>query len=97
MDREQAVHDIIKSVLEDRFRNVNILSINVMPDIDEHGDQVLFVTVVFDGEKKRLDTKETSSLARRVLPRMEEIGDDRFPIFSFIAKSELRNVHPDSG
>lgn len=96
MDPKQAVYDVVKSVLKSRFRNINILSIDITPDVDEDGDQVLIVRVVFDAEEKRLDISETSGLVRRILPKMKAVGETRFPIFSFIAKSEMRKINPDS-
>ena len=36
--------------------------------------------------------RETSGLARRILP---QIGEEEFPVFSFIDKSELGKMKPD--
>ena len=96
MDSEQAVREIVESVLMSRFHDIDISSIEITPDVDEDGDPVLIVTVVFSAEEKRLDATETSGLVRRILPKMEEIGETRFPIFSFIAKSEMGKITPES-
>lgn len=96
MPSERAVYNVVKSVLKSRFHDMDITSIEINPDVDEDGEQVLIVRVIFSAKEKRLDAKEASGLVRRILPKMEEIGEKRFPIFSFIAKSEMGKVNPDS-
>lgn len=100
MATQQAVHKavlkIVKTVLKSRFHGVDISSVEITPDADEDGDQFLAVRVVFVAKEKRLDASEVSGLVRRILPEMEKIGENRFPIFSFIAKSEMGKANPDS-
>ena len=95
MVRMDKVEQILRSVLEQEFENVEILSINITPDLDEFGEKILIVKVVFDGDRRALDARKTSGLARHILPKIGAIGEDAFPVFSFIAKSELGNVNPD--
>jgi hypothetical protein len=96
MAQKGKVEQIVRSVLAQEFGNVEILSINITPDFDEDGDSVLIVKVVFDGDKRVLDARKTSGLTRHVLPKIEKIGVNAFPVFSFIAKSELGKITPDS-
>ena len=96
MDPKQAVYDVVESVLKSRFRDIDITSIDINPDVDEDGEPVLAVRVIFSAHEKRLDAGEASGLVRHILPKMEEIGENRFPIFSFIAKSEMGKTNPDS-
>ena len=91
------VEDVVRSVLSDRLRNVGIVSIDVRPGVDPDGDRVLFITVVFDDRAEHLDSRETSSLARRLLPKMQAVGEEGFPIFSFIAESELKKAKAETG
>lgn len=95
-DRVQVISDMVRRLLHDRFDDVEIVSVDVRPDVDADGDRVLFITVVFDGKRKQLDSQKTSGLARHLLPEMQEAGENGFPIFSFIAKSELAKVKPDA-
>ena len=90
------VKRVVESVLAQEFENIDILSINITSDFDEDGDEILIVKVVFDGDRKTLDSRKTSGLARHVLPEIEKIGEKAFPIFSFIAKSELGKIRPES-
>ena len=87
------IERIIRNAIEQEFGDVEILSIKVRPDLDEDGEKVLFVEVVFDGNRKQLDARKTSGLARQVLP---QIGDEGFPIFSFIASSELGKTRAET-
>jgi hypothetical protein len=84
------VQKIIETEVRRRFGKGIILSVRVRPDVDEDGDRVIFVTVVFNSDGEPLDTAKTSSLARHVLPRIAEVMEDTFPIFSFVDKSEAR-------
>lgn len=94
--KKLSAKEIIEKVLKDRLDNVEA-SVSVTPSLDEDGDRILLVTVVFEGDSKRLDPRETSGLARRVLPKLREIEEKGFPIFSFVAKSELRKLNPEAG
>lgn len=89
------VERIVRSVVEQEFENVEVSSIDITRDLDEYGENILLVKVVFDGDRRALDARKTSSLARHILPKIGEIGEDAFPVFSFIAKSELGKVNPD--
>ena len=96
MDHEKELKRIVRSVLESRFEDIDIVSINITPDFDEDGDKIIIVKVVFDSDMKKLDARETSGLLRRILPQIEDIGETGFPILSFIAKSELGKMSPES-
>lgn len=96
MATDKDIINVIKSVFTSRFGDIDISSIEITPEVDEDGDQILAVTIIFSATKLNLDSRETSGLVRRILPKMEQIGETRFPIFSFIAKSEMGKLNPDS-
>lgn len=93
---EASIRKIVESVLRTRFGDVEIVSVDVRPDVDASGDRILLITIVFDAKEKGLDARETSSLARRILPKMQAVGEEGFPVFSFIAKSELGKLKPET-
>ena len=97
METKAGVKDVIESVLEERFRDVQIVSVDIDHDCDEDGDSFLMITVVFNSPTELLDTRETSSLTRRLLPKLAEIGEKAFPIVSFVAESELRRSRSGAG
>lgn len=86
--------DVIESVLKERFDDVEIESISIEHDLDEDGDAILLVQVIFDGKKKQLDARKTSGVLRHMLPKMAEIGEYAFPVISFVAKSEIGKTKP---
>lgn len=86
----EAVEQVVRAVLQERFESIHIESIDVNVTTDEDGDEIYLVNVVFDGDQKRLDSAMTTGLARRILPKIQEMGAFGFPILSFIAKSDLR-------
>lgn len=88
------VEQAIKSVLEERFDDVTIESIKVEPDVDDDGDAILRVQVIFDGTKKALDARKASGLLRYMRPEIEKFGENAFPIISFISKSDFRKKNP---
>lgn len=79
---------IVEAVLRERFDDVTIESMELERDIDQDGDEILRVNVIFDGKKKRLDSRKTSGLLRHLRPKIAEIGEYAFPVVSFISKSD---------
>ena len=94
--KKKSATDIIEQVLKERLSGVD-WALSVKPSLDQDGDRILLITVIIDGDWRLLDSKETIGLARRVLPKLNEIGEDGFPIFSFVAKSELERVKAETG
>ena len=66
----------------------------VEPKIDHDGDKYLSITIVFDGDQKRLDAEWTLGLIRRIRPKLIELGIDDFLFLSksFVEKSEWEAV-----
>jgi hypothetical protein len=48
----------------------------------------LVVTIIFDPAKP-LDSKRAAGLTRHVRSRLTKIGEDSFPLISFISKAEI--------
>ena len=96
MADENRIRDVVRSVLEERFDNLNVLAINIKPDVDVDGDEIISIRVVFDGKKKRLDPKKTSSILRHLIPKIRESGETGFPTMSFVSKSDLGKLPPEA-
>ena len=84
-----ATHDIVLRSLKEDFENVEILDVKVDGDIDFDGDEVLRITVIFQGTPKDLSASSVSGVTRHVRPKLTEIGVEAFPIFSFISNKDL--------
>ena len=82
------VKDIVETMFRERCDNVFEL-IALRPDVDEYGGEILVIKAAFN--KDRLGSQRTSGLRRDLRQRLAEAGSEAFPVFSFIAKSELRD------
>jgi hypothetical protein len=48
----------------------------------------LRIDVIFEGRPKDIDIKKLSGVVRHVRPRLTDIGEEAFPLFSFISKGD---------
>ena len=93
---DDRIKAIVREHLATWFDDIEITSINVRHVEDEDGVEFLAISVVFDGKKKQLDAAKTSKVVRHVRPKMRAAGENAFPVFSFIAKSELGKLSPEA-
>ena len=95
-EAQEKVADIVRKMLTERFSGIAFGPIRVVPAIDEFGDgdgeEYLRILVVFDGDQKALDARWTSTLIRRIRPKLFDAGVEEFPSFSFISKSDWPRV-----
>lgn len=82
--------EVITQTLREEFEQIEICDLRVVEDVDVDGDLVLRVKVVFNAERKKLDTTKRLGLLRHLRPKLAELGQAGFPVFSFIAASELK-------
>jgi hypothetical protein len=93
------LRDILKPLIESALRGVTILAVNLRRSENAYGDPVLWVTVVYDGtgrKGKPLDSKITTRMHDRVIPKLRQAGEEAFPVFSYVAKSDLGRTKPDA-
>jgi hypothetical protein len=79
---------VVKNVLAADFDKVKIFEVRVRDETDSDGDKVLRVEVIFEGARKDLDAGKLSGAVRHVRPKLSEIGEEAFPLFSFISKGD---------
>lgn len=97
MSSREELQEIIEKLLVKQFGKIDIESIDIQPDVDEDGDDILFVRVVFDSKNnKPLDALKASSFVRHLRPKILDAGETAFPVLSFIAKSELENLKSET-
>ncbi len=84
------VRNIVARMLAERFRPEEFVfdPIIVKPDLDQDGDDILLVQIIFDGDQDRLDPRRTRGMVGRIYPEMKAIPVTAYPIISFIEKSE---------
>lgn len=98
---EDQIRDIVTAVLAQRFPRMSVSSIVVDPDFDEDNDPIFMIKIIFDTSEVNLDTKETTSLIRYIVDKINREDQEKgtktgFPILSFIAKSEMEKLNADS-
>ena len=87
MDR---IETLIRSRIEEDFTNVPIVRVDVKPDTDEDGEDILWVRVIFDGQPADLDRRALVNSPRRVFELLASNGIDDFPIISFATAADER-------
>jgi hypothetical protein len=83
MDKIAAV---VKKALSATFGNVKIVRVDVLADPDD--DDFLSIKVVFEGTPVNLDARKVSGAVRQVRPKLTEMGEEAFPLLSFISMGD---------
>ena len=84
-ERDEIVETIVRETLAERFTDDEFVfdPIRVVPFVDEFGDgdgkEYLRITIVFDGDQKKLDPGWTSILIRRIKPKLLAAGIEHSP------------------
>ena len=96
MADQTEVREIIRAELSRRLDAVRIIAVNLTPQVDHDGSRALFINVVYDGKQEQLDVDQTISMVRHIRPLLQEVGETAFPVFTYIAKSDLGNRSPEA-
>ena len=76
----------------DNVKNVRIVNVFVDSNRDRDGDRVLQIMVVLEGTPKAQDVRTMSGAVRQIRPGLAKIGEDAFPLISFISKSDAEEA-----
>ena len=79
---------IVREVLRQQFEDLRLVSVEVEEGHDAGGDPVLDVTVVYQPDERELDVSKVVGFVRHLRPALSEIGEDRFPVVSYIPADE---------
>ena len=50
------------------------------------------IKIVFDGTEEQFDARKASSVVRHMRPRLAMIGEQAFPIISYVSSDEMSGV-----
>jgi len=94
----EEIREVVESIFKNHFGDVDVLAINVRPDLDHDGDPVVRVKIVYDGKGELLSSPGTLYVREEVWMELasdpeQEVG---FPILSFIEKSDLGKRSPEA-
>jgi hypothetical protein len=87
-DRDE-IAKVVRSTLAADFDKIKILNVRVTDEVNSDDEAFLRIEVVFEGTPKDLDYKKFSRAVRFVRPKLEEMGEMAFPLFSFISKRDV--------
>jgi len=90
--QELKLKSIVQKVLKEIFGEAPIGEVYVALAYDEDGDQILRVKVVFDGIEDQFDANKASRVVRHMRPRLAKIGEEAFPIISYVSKDEMMDA-----
>ena len=88
---------IVRSTLEECFPKLTIVRINFSDDMSDDADPILRIKVIYDANDRDFDPAEIRELPRLILPKLAKAHEPGFPVFSFIAKSDLGALSPEAG
>ncbi|MDM7971039.1 MAG: hypothetical protein QUV10_15605 [Paracoccaceae bacterium] len=92
MENTESIKEVVSKLVNDRFPNARIVSVDIQKDFDFDDDEIIKVRVVFHTENERLDAKATSSFLRYLRPKLSEIGVRNFPVMSFVSDRDARGA-----
>ena len=93
---EQEVREIAAAAFKARFRDIDIICVNVKHGFDHCDDPALDVTIIYDGEFEQLNGKGILGLQSELFEKVwEEVEDSPvWPYIRMIAKSDIGEEDP---
>ena len=88
---EQEVREIAAAAFKARFRDIDIICVNVKHGFDHCDDPALDVTIIYDGEFEQLNGEGILGLQSELIEKVwEEVEDSPvWPYIHMIAKSDI--------
>ena len=89
MDQTRKIAKVIRETLAADFDRTKISDVSVRKGEDADGDELLRIEVVFEGTVEDVDASKILGAVRQVRPKLIELGENAFPLFSFIAQGDI--------
>lgn len=80
--------NVVTKIVRKQLAPAKVIDVNVLEDWDHDGDAILRITIVFEVEGDRLESKKVLGLARHLREPLEKYGEQGFPVFSFMTPEE---------
>jgi hypothetical protein len=81
----EEIGEVVKDTLRTDFDGIEIVDVRVAREEDSDGDEILRIDVVFEGSR---NARHLSAAVRHVRPKLIAIGEQAFPLFSFITAKD---------
>ncbi|PSJ59981.1 hypothetical protein [Kumtagia ephedrae] len=82
----------IEKVVREQVHSGKVTDVAVKSGTGSDGDEIIRVHVVYESKSSIIDAQETVNVMRNVRGRLEKMGDDRFPVFYYVATSEVGKI-----
>jgi len=91
----RTVQAVIEGTIREQLEGAVIDSVEVHEDVDHDEDPILRVFVIYDDKVSRLDPGKTVGMVRHVRDKLEHEagGEDRFPIISYISRTDAKRLN----
>lgn len=87
------VQSVVDEVVREHLGNDHIVSVSANRDDDGFtDDDTLWVTVVVENELPDSDFSGEIELVRHLRPRLDQVGENGFPVISFLSRSEAEEA-----
>lgn len=84
----EGVAEVVQKILMEPFDDPHPISVQVGESYDAGGDPVLDIVVVYESDDRELDISKVVSFVRQQRPALSEIGEERFPMMSYVPADE---------
>ncbi len=81
--------EAIRAVLQGIFGDAQIGDVYVAIACE---DEILLLRVVFDDTEDQFDARKATSRGCHMHPRLAKIGEQAFPIISYVSSEEMRRL-----
>src|SRR5687768_605338 len=90
-ERKIELDEAIEQVVRGEFSDADIESVYAMPDLDEDGDPIVRILIVFKSAAA-FDAKKAKGLTHRLFPVLKEEFRGAFPIVSFRSMADHKRL-----
>lgn len=80
--------EVVREVLMEQFDGLQLVSVEVTEGYDAGDDPVLDIVVVYEPDGRKLDVSKVVAFVRHLRPALSEIGEERFPMMSYVPADE---------
>lgn len=88
----EPVRTTIDKVIRHELGDTVVADLRVTGETDHDGISYLRIEIVFDDARGRLDPRKVKTLGRLLRGPLEDIGEPRFPVFSFKSIAEHKGA-----
>lgn len=92
-ERDALIRRTISDVINERLGDAaEIVGVDVKPELDDDGDAILVITVVFDAEKSALDPDRVLGMVRHLRQALAKVRVNDFPLLSYVSKEDAKTL-----